>query len=294
MDKLKLLLKELGVGTDLINTYTSSDAEKTKALDPEKDSNTIRDKVKDALKNDPVFLGTITNNERSKVLSAKENKFIKLFELTKEEMSGLPEVKKFDDMVALGHKKMFDQIEALKKGGGKGGTSETAQKQIDELNQQVVDLKVSIKDYDEVQIPQIQKDAQSKVSAYETKSTILSHISKHSDKLLVAPKFTLANVMEDLGSKYSIVNKEGKVSIMNKEDANLKAFKGNAETTIEAEIETFLTDNKLFKLSNAKPPKPGEAGYKKGDETHTEGEYNPRGLSKADAALKEMEGSTEE
>ena len=90
-EKLKNLLKKLGVSDATITKYSTTDETAVAALDPEKDAVTLLDGLKNVLKNDAVFVDGIKSGQRAETLSSKENKFRKMFDLSSEDVSGLPE-----------------------------------------------------------------------------------------------------------------------------------------------------------------------------------------------------------
>lgn len=252
-EQLKQVLLKLGFTPEQIETFSTDDEEKLKAIDTETEYNNVYDNIKEALSNNPSFIDPIESRIRGGVLSSKERKFMKLFGVTKEEYEALPQSTKFDSLVELGYKKLND--------GKVTGSDE----KLKELNDEIKKLKESNQDYQENIIPKLKNGLELEKQAWKTDLALRKHIQKH--KLTVDVDFAFDGIKNKLNSQFDLkLEADGSLKVLEK-GKETKAFVDNSEVKIESLVESTLKSAKIIKESNAVPdpsrrtstgPKPDE------------------------------------
>lgn len=282
-DKLKELLKKIGVAEATIKLFTDEEKkEELEALKVEDAVVAVQKVYEGKLENDAAFVGKIQNEVRGKVLGSKQRLIQKLVpELTKDEIDALPEKSRFDDMLELAVKKVVER---------NGGSKKDENEQLREAKAAAKQWEDKYKKLEEEEIPKLKQSHQSQLDDRDISSSIRSHIESKKDaqgKPLVIGKtdFLTKSTLSHLKEQYVTKIVDGKVKYFQHpkeghEGDLLAAYDGNEELTFEKGIDNFLQSNNLIRQSNAEP---GGGG---GDtDPAPASQYNLPGLAAAQAKV---------
>lgn len=281
-DKLKQLLKKLGLTTEQINDVIADEPKYT----PNDLADTIQQSLKEVLENDEDFTRTIHSKVRGEVLTSKEKKIMKLWGITKEEYDALPKETKFDSLLELAAKK-----KAEADGGGKN--DDEKDKEIARLNGEIVTYKDKVRKLEEEDIPGIRNsvEADKKMGRIERKLMRMYNGSDPKRKLVVDGELGVEMIMRKLQDRFDLDIDPGtdKVTLY-KKGTKLKATEDNKMLDFEAMADQVASSGKLLVVSNGKP-----TVKKKGADTSDDdddGDSKPKvslpGLDKAKQHAKEM------
>lgn len=263
-EEVKNLLTRLGVASQTITDL--ADAEKAKAIKVDEVVTTTLGTIRNRLRNDDGFVSEIEKGLRASILGAKERKLLKAFEflnLKDEDLSRLPEEKKFDSLIEL----LGERAATLKKDPGK---SDEKDEEIRKLNDQIRILRDERKKILEEDIPGIRQEVARERKQVRIETAARKELAKH--KLVIDPDFAFTSIFANIRERHDIdLADDGKIRILQK-GKDLEAFGDNQQPlTLSGLIEESVKAANLVKQSKA-----GE-----GDPTRRtgRGEEDPEGSS---------------
>lgn len=213
------------------------DAEKAKDIDVKVETQGLLANLRERFMNDSSFIDPIKKSVRGELLSSKENKLMKLFDVSKEEYDALPESTKFDSLMDLCKTKS-------------GKSSGDVNKELEALNKKMATLKAENETLSQT-IPAEKTKLEAEKENWITSNQLGKLVGKH--ELIVPLEFAETTTVNMLLSKYDVKRVDGKLKLLQK-GTELDAY-DDKNTKIEADtaIKSILEENKLIKKSNANP-----------------------------------------
>jgi hypothetical protein len=279
-EKLKQLLKKLGVESETITALENDDADALKNFDPEAAATSIREATATALKNDSGFMDGLEKSIRGKVLSSKERKLMKLFNISKEEYDALPEATKFDSLMELANEK----AEA-----SSGATDEKLKGDLKTAREEIIKLNDKVSNYEEKVIPELKN--QTALERDNMQLETLARKTLQKESLAVDPDFAYGSLMGTLQKKYDVKLNESKDSLtLQQKGKELDVIVDNKPLTFEAALKAEIEAAGIGKKSNAK----GDGARGKGaggaddDDPGADKKFKFAGSSKAEQRAAEL------
>lgn len=246
MKQLKDFFKKLGFSDSQIAILIGLSEKETLEAADQTQLDSLQAEVSTTLKNlvlsDPKNATEANKAGYGKAKNEDEILVKTIFGLSPEEMKD----KKFEDVVKLAHQKM----------------TETVSKEKQELLKDNVELKKQIDDLNEKTIPEIRKEVDQRIEAYENDQMIIHDLGDTEKRqVLGKPEAILSVVKAQLAAKgvvikrldgggYEFVHKDTGVAITNKEKNKILS---------KDEVLDMILDDVELKV-NATPPDPGKTG----------------------------------
>ena len=251
MEKLEEFLLGLGIEKAKVDDFISE--KPTLTMDNMKEN--VFNQAKEVLKNDKDFISPIEEAMRSKTLSAKENKIMKAFGLTKEELKDKVPEKDFDALIDYASEK-------IKAPAAVEGTEEL-KTMIQELNASILIKDTAITKYDQETIPNMRKEVDNEISAFKLEN---KQVKVTSDILLTSDNRDGIHklVMMDMNKNYDFrLDAQGEVEVLQKGSTELNVFQDNVKQGFK-DLYTKETEKSGFlkKSNGADDPKPTEVVIK--------------------------------
>lgn len=278
MSKLSEVLKKLGIDEETTTLLTGPE-EDQKDLKPAEIVKAVHSKVENKLKNDDAFMSPIKNEIRGKVLGSKQNKFMKLFDISQDEFDALPDTTKFDDMVSLGLKKFTDKIKTLEE--GKGG--EADKKEITRLKGELEQKKEIITGLKEDVITK-GKEVQSVKDGFQFRGAVEKNLSEH--ELTVKQGLAFKGLNDHLQEQFDPRLVDGKIVLYQKgkaEEGLRATTEAGDDLSIKAATKAYLEAEELIATSKGGGTGKGTKVKVKPTGEEDEPKFQLPGLKKANA-----------
>lgn len=265
----KKLLLALGTSQETIDALTVENP----TVNVDDVSKVIKENQIRLIKNDPQFIQDIQSAERGKNMDIFERSLKKTFGLSAEDTKD----KKIEELVVVAKEKV----------------SVGADKTLNDLQRENVELKGKVNEYEATIIPKIKGEVEAHKKQFNINNTLTKKLAEM--KLRNPVDVVIAAIEREFGANYTVdLDEKGNITIKDKATGlEVKNAAGDKILTTDDIINDVLTKNKFLEESgadnsgkniSAKPNVP----EKKDDADVKEKAFAP-GMSKAEAKLKELQ-----